>query len=96
MEVIEGDAKEVLPTLEAGWADAMFIDADKPGYCTYLQEGLRIVRPGGLIMVDNAFASGRVVDETQKDASTTAIRELNDTLAACEELHGVMVPLGDG
>jgi aspartyl/glutamyl-tRNA(Asn/Gln) amidotransferase C subunit len=56
--VHRGAGQDVLPQFDAGSADAAFLDADKGGYPTYLRECLRILRPGGLIMVDNAFAFG--------------------------------------
>lgn len=95
IEVLEGDARKVLPTLAADSADACFIDADKAGYATYLDECLRIVRRGGLFLADNAFAFGRLFEPDGED-SVQAIRDFNDRFAARPELHGVIVPIGDG
>jgi predicted O-methyltransferase YrrM len=54
------------------------------------------VRPGGLIMADNAFAFGQLFDEHPTDREAPAIRAFNDLMARTEALHGVIVPLGDG
>lgn len=96
IDVLEGDARQVLRTLPANFADAAFIDADKEGYATYLDEALRIVRRGGLILVDNAFAFGSLFEDGERGASVQAIRDFNDYVASRPELHGIIVPLGDG
>ncbi|HLQ37917.1 MAG TPA: O-methyltransferase [Planctomycetota bacterium] len=96
VEVLLGDGRQVLPTLAGDSADAIFIDADKQGYPTYLQQGLRIVRRGGLIMADNALAFGELLDGSSRDASVLAIRKFNDLVAATAGLRAVIVPLGDG
>ena len=96
VEVFLGDGREVLPTFAAGSADAAFIDADKGGYSLYLRECVRIVRPGGLIMVDNAFAFGQILDQAVEDDSVEAIRAFNDAMAENDQLQSIIVPLGDG
>jgi predicted O-methyltransferase YrrM len=96
VEVLHGPGADVLPTFAADSADAAFLDADKVNYPVYLEECLRIVRPGGLILVDNAFAFGHLLDETNQDASVLAIRAFNDLVHAHPRLEGVIVPLGDG
>ena len=74
---------------------AAFIDADKAGYPTYLEHALRIVRQGGLILCDNAFAFGYVLDETNTDESVRTIRAFNDHMAA-SGIASIIVPFGDG
>lgn len=96
VEVLLGDAREVLAGIADQSADAFFIDADKVGYPTYLQHGLRILRPGGLMMVDNAFAFGHILDADNQDDSVLAIRRFNEEMAAVEVLQSIIVPLGDG
>lgn len=96
VEVLCGDAKEILPTLEADGADAMFLDADKGGYPFYVEQGLRIVRKGGLILADNAFAFGQLFDENPSDREVPAVREFNDWMAKRTDLHGIILPIGDG
>ncbi len=96
IELLRGDGKDILKTLDADTADAAFLDADKAGYGLYLEESLRIVRRGGLIMADNAFAFGELFDENPADAETPAVRAFNEHIAADKRLQKVIVPLGDG
>ncbi len=96
VEVYRGTGKDVLPTFTANSADAAFLDADKSSYALYLRECLRIVRPGGLIIVDNAFAFGELFADAPQDPETPAIRAFNEIMANTPELHGIIIPLGDG
>jgi caffeoyl-CoA O-methyltransferase len=96
VEVIEGAGLEVLPRLPASSADAAFLDADKRNYPGYLRECLRIVRPGGLVLADNAFAFGQLFDEAPSDPEAPAMRAFNDLMAREPALQSVIVPLGDG
>jgi len=96
VEVRHGRGTELLPAVPDGAVDAVFLDADKESYILYLEEARRILRPGGLLLVDNAFAFGRLLDDECDDTSVLAIRAFNDTLAQDEDFDGVMVPLGDG
>ena len=96
VEVFTGDGREVLPTFDAESADAAFIDADKSGYQFYLRQCLRILRPGGLIMVDNAFAFGQILDMDVEDESVEALRAFNLSMAGTKGLRSIIVPLGDG
>jgi O-methyltransferase len=96
VQVHRGAGQDVLPTFAADSADAAFLDADKSGYPNYLRECLRIVRRGGLIMVDNAFAFGQLFDEHPTDREVPAVRQFNDLMAATSELHSIIVPVGDG
>jgi caffeoyl-CoA O-methyltransferase len=95
VEVLEGAGTEMLATLASDSADAAFIDADKPNYPRYLKECMRIVRRGGLIMVDNAFAFGQLFEEGADD-DVKAVRAFNDLMAKTRELQSVIVPIGDG
>ena len=79
-----------------GSADACFLDADKAGYVDYLRECLRIVRPGGLFLVDNAFAFGQLFDESPTDREAPAVKAFNEHMAAHDALEAVIVPIGDG
>ncbi len=95
-----GPAAETLKTLldsgEAGRFDAMFIDADKTNYETYYEYGLQLVRPGGLIMIDNVLWGGAVADPVQNDADTQAIRALNVKIHRDDRVDISMVPIADG
>ncbi len=91
-----GAGKDILPKFKTDSADAAFLDADSPSYPQYLAECLRIVRSGGLIMVDNAFGYGRLFDRRAEDAGVAGMRRFNDMIAREPLLTGVIVPLGDG
>jgi O-methyltransferase len=96
VELHIGPAAETLPSLTDDSFDLAFIDADKTGYDTYYTECLRLVHPGGLILVDNVLQGGRVVDPEATDASVEAIRALNRRIAADERVDIVLLPLADG
>lgn len=81
---------------QAGRFDFMFIDADKTGYDTYYELGLKLVRPGGLIAIDNVLWSGAVIDKADETADTKAIRALNAKLKDDERISLSLVPIGDG
>lgn len=96
VEVLEGRGADVLPGIADASVDAVFLDADKGGYSTYLRHALRILRPGGLVLVDNAFAFGQILDPHPTDRDVPAVRAFNDEIAREPRLHSVIVPLGDG
>ncbi|MHC4845997.1 MAG: O-methyltransferase [Planctomycetota bacterium] len=96
VEVHEGAGLDVLPDFPDDSADAAFLDADKSNYPGYLEHSLRIVRTGGLIMVDNAFAFGQLFDEDPTDPEAMAVRAFNDTMAAEARVTAIIVPIGDG
>lgn len=95
-----GPAAETLrKLLEAGQGsryDMMFIDADKTGYDTYYELGLKLVRPGGLILIDNVLWGGSVADPKEQDEDTVAIRALNEKIHRDARVTLSMVPIGDG
>lgn len=91
-----GPATETLATLDDDAFDLAFIDADKTGYDAYYAGCLRVVRPGGLILIDNVLQGGRVSDPAATDANVEAIRELNEKIAADERVDMVLLPLADG
>jgi caffeoyl-CoA O-methyltransferase len=100
VELRLGPALDTLDQLlaegDAGRFDFAFIDADKPSYDRYVERALRLVRPGGLIAIDNVLWNGRVADSSADDESTVAIRSLNEKLARDERVEVAMVPIGDG
>lgn len=96
IELHRGAGMDVLPRFESNSADAAFLDADKTSYPAYLNECLRIVRPGGLLMADNAFAFGQLFDEHPTDREAPAVRAFNEIIARDKRLSAVIVPLGDG
>ncbi len=96
VRVIRGDARRVLPTLTAGAYDAVFLDADKEGYPVYLSEAMRLLRPGGLFLADNAFAFGQLFEKSPTDKEVEAVRRFNDLVPKTGGLKAVIVPIGDG
>lgn len=96
VEVIQGAGVDVLKTFASDSADAAFLDADKENYPKYLDECLRIVKRGGLIMADNAFAFGQLFADVPDESGVHAVRRFNDYMAAKPGLHGVIAPIGDG
>ena len=85
--------------LDAGQAltfDLAFIDADKERYADYYEAALQLLRPGGLIAVDNTLWNGRVADTGAQDADTLAIRAFNERLKNDQRIDLSLVPIGDG
>jgi caffeoyl-CoA O-methyltransferase len=76
--------------------DMAFIDADKVNYDNYYERALQLVRPGGVIAIDNVLWSGRVVDESDQEEDTQAIRALNTKIATDERVDLAMTPIADG
>jgi len=76
--------------------DLVFIDADKPAYDSYYEAALRLVRRGGMIVLDNMFQRGEVSDPCQSDARTEVVRALNRKIAGDERVDRVMLPVADG
>lgn len=76
--------------------DFAFIDADKTGYDAYYEACLQLLRPGGLIALDNMLWSGRVADPNHHDADTDAIRALNAKIHADVRVDASLITLGDG
>ncbi|MES1942753.1 O-methyltransferase family protein [Salinisphaera sp. PC39] len=79
-----------------GRYDFAFIDADKGGYVDYYERCLALLRPGGLIAVDNTLWHGRVADPDDTDDDTLAIRAFNDHAAGDERVDLSLVPIADG
>jgi predicted O-methyltransferase YrrM len=96
IEVRVGDAKATLPALPADSADAVFLDADKDGYVAYLQQALRLLRRGGMLLADNVLAGGDVADPRSTSPTARAIRAFHAAVAAAPGLLPIIVPLGDG
>jgi len=92
-----GSAAQTLRDLPAGTSfDYAFIDADKTGYVEYWDLVVPMIRPGGLILVDNTLSHGRVVDPRNQDDSVQGIRRFNDRARADVRVDLVLLPIGDG
>jgi predicted O-methyltransferase YrrM len=76
--------------------DFAYIDADKTGYDAYYERCLTLLRPNGLITIDNVLWSGDVVDERTEDPDTLALRALNAKIGRDERVDATLLPLGDG
>ena len=79
-----------------GSFDLAFIDADKGNYDAYYERSLRLVRPGGLLLIDNVLWGGKVADPTIEDDDTQAIRALNRKIHTDERVTAVVLPVADG
>ncbi len=95
-----GDAAEVLAGLitEHGgeFFDLVFIDADKANYVKYYESSLMLVKPGGLIVIDNTLFFGRVIDPALDDPDTAATRQLNELLRDDNRVEISMLSMADG
>ena len=87
---------DLLDSGHAGSFDMAFIDADKTGYLAYYERCLKLLRTGGLLLVDNVLWGGRVARSEVMDEDTTALRALNEHLHRDERIDLSMLPLGDG
>jgi caffeoyl-CoA O-methyltransferase len=76
--------------------DLIFIDADKESYDDYYERSLRLLRPGGLVLLDNTLWNGSVAREDDQEETTLAIRALNSKLAGDERVDISLLPIGDG
>lgn len=96
VEIRVGRALDLLPALDGERFDAVFLDADKEPLPTYFDWALRLLRPGGLLVADNALWGGRVLDDRVDDEKTRAVREFNRRLATDPRVTGIVVPTHDG
>eukprot|EP00467_Chlorarachnion_reptans_P014113 CAMPEP_0114514474 /NCGR_PEP_ID=MMETSP0109-20121206/16175_1 /TAXON_ID=29199 /ORGANISM="Chlorarachnion reptans, Strain CCCM449" /LENGTH=207 /DNA_ID=CAMNT_0001694521 /DNA_START=265 /DNA_END=888 /DNA_ORIENTATION=+ len=93
-------AKESLESLikegHAGSIDMVFIDADKVGYDAYYELGLKLLRPGGLVVFDNMLWDGKVADPKDQRSSTNALRAMNEKVGKDQRVHCSLLKVGDG
>lgn len=87
---------DLIASGEANRFDFVFIDADKPNYANYYERALVLLRPGGLIAVDNVLWYGRVIDASCDDPDTRAIRAFNEQLKGDDRVWLSMLPVRDG
>jgi caffeoyl-CoA O-methyltransferase len=88
--------QQLLDKGEAGTFDFAFIDADKENYAAYYDKALELLRPGGIVAIDNVLWGGKVVDPEVNDEATNAIRELNKKVLHDQRVTISMLPIGDG
>ena len=96
IQTIVKPALDSLDELKNYKFDMVFIDADKLNYKEYYEKSLKIIKKGGLIIIDNVLWHGEVVDEDNNDKFTLYIRELNDYVSGDKRVEQIIVPLGDG
>jgi predicted O-methyltransferase YrrM len=100
IEVRIGLALESLDAMLADGAadsfDLIFVDADKKSYPDYYERALRLVRPGGLILLDNVLWGGAVADPDDREHQTTTLRALNAALHRDERISLSLLPIADG
>lgn len=96
LRLINGMGLEVLPRLTDGAYDLVFVDAVPVEYPAYLDEAVRLLRPGGLVVLDDVLRGGRVADSTTTDPATVAVREVLRQVRDDERLVPVLLPVGDG
>jgi predicted O-methyltransferase YrrM len=87
---------ELIANGASGTYDFSFIDADKTGYDAYYERSLTLLRPGGMIGIDNVLWSGQVVDQADTSESTAAIRAINRKVHGDQRIDVCMLPIGDG
>jgi predicted O-methyltransferase YrrM len=95
VRLIEGAALDVLPTLTPGF-DAVFLDADKAPLPQYFEWSLRLLRPGGLLLCDNAFFHGAAVDPADRSADAEGVRAFNRLAASDPRVVAAVAPIRDG
>lgn len=95
VRLIEGAALDVLPTLAPGF-DAVFVDADKEPLAQYFEWSVRLLRPGGLLLCDNAFYHGAVVDDGDRSRATEGVRAFNRLAATDPRVICAVAPIRDG
>jgi O-methyltransferase len=92
-------AETMTELLSEGGADSfdlVFLDADKANYPRYYELSLRLLRPGGLVVLDNTLFFGRVIDSTATDPDTRGIREVNSRIRDDPRVEISMLPVADG
>ena len=94
--VITGAAADVLPRMTDGAYDLVLVDADKDGYPGYVEHAIRLLRAGGVLVVDNMLWHDQVADPAARDATTSTLRDLGKWLRDHEDLVTTLVPVSDG
>jgi predicted O-methyltransferase YrrM len=93
---ISGRAGDVLPRLTDSAYDLVFIDADKPGLPGYVEQAIRLLKTGGLLIINDALDKDRVANPADRDASTVVLRHVGKAIRDDERMASAMLPTGDG
>ena len=94
--VITGAAADVLPRMTDGAYDLVVVDADKGGYPTYVEHAVRLLRPGGVLALDNMLWHDPVAPPAARAATTSTLRDLGKVLRDHDELVPALLPVSDG
>jgi predicted O-methyltransferase YrrM len=94
--VITGRALDVLPRMTDGAYDMVVIDADKGEYPAYVDHGIRLLRSGGVLVLDNMLWHDKVADPAARDEQTVVLRDLGKKLRDDDRLVPALLPVGDG
>jgi predicted O-methyltransferase YrrM len=94
--LIAGRALDVLPRLTDGGYDLVLVDADPESYPAYLEQAVRLLRPGGVLAIDDALWQDRVADPARRDEVTTIVREVGRAVRDDTRLLPALLPTGDG
>jgi predicted O-methyltransferase YrrM len=94
--LINGRGFEVVPRLTDGAYDLVLVDADRTGYPQYVEQSVRLLRKGGVLVLAGALHGDKVADPTQRDAETVAVREAGRLVRDDDTLVPMMTSLGDG
>ncbi|MEO6957376.1 MAG: O-methyltransferase [Antricoccus sp.] len=94
--VIGGAARDVLPRLTDGAYDLVFIDAEAVDYLDLIDEALRLLRTGGVVIFNNALYKDRVADPSARDGESVALRDLGKAVRDRDDLVSIVLPVGEG
>ncbi|HEY7718309.1 MAG TPA: O-methyltransferase [Pedococcus sp.] len=94
--VISGRALDVLPRMTDAAYDMVVVDGEKAEYPDYVDHAIRLLRSGGVLVLDNMLWHDRVADPAARDGDTTVLRDLGKTLRDDERLVPALLPVGDG
>ena len=93
---ISGRGQDVLPRLTDAAYDLVFIDADKPSFPEYVQQAIRLLKSGGLLIINDALDKDRVSDPAIRETSTVVLRQVGKLIREHDSLVSAMLPTGDG
>ncbi|MBT1002911.1 O-methyltransferase [Paenarthrobacter sp. DKR-5] len=93
---ISGRAADVLPRLTDGAYDLVFIDADKPSFPVYVDQAMRLLKRGGMLIVNDALDKDRVANPASRDETTNVLRRVGKTVREHEDFVSALIPTGDG
>ena len=94
IQILKGEANLTLEQLKKGKYDMVFIDADKQNYCKYYQKSMKLLRPGGIIVLDNMLWSGNVINP--QDSDSQALADTADYIKNDSRVYNFLAPIRDG